>query len=301
MVKRAMKPSVPPARATRTVAKATSARAATLAGAASKAKAATSEGISSSKSAPASAPGAAPGAASDSSPDSASETSIAPGGVAAVDRALSLLSAFRSGDRALSLAELSARTGLYKSTALRLLASLAHARWVSRQPDGSYALGHEVARLHGIFAASFSLEAAVLPVLQSLVDLTLESAAFHVRRGDERVCLYRVDSPQLLRDHIRAGDVLPLDRGAGGRVLMAFSGARGKLYQQIRRDRVVVLDGDRVPGLMGISAPVFDANGLLGALTLTVPSSRQKPSFEATVRQAAEALSAQLGGVSPSV
>ena len=48
----------------------------------------------------------------------------APGGAAAVDRALSLLAAFRSGDAALSLAELDTRTRLYKSTALRLLASL---------------------------------------------------------------------------------------------------------------------------------------------------------------------------------
>ena len=32
----------------------------------------------------------------------------------------------------------------------------------------------------------------------------------------------------------RAGDVLPLARGAGGRVLLAFSGTRGALYDRIR-------------------------------------------------------------------
>src|SRR5204862_147091 len=81
-----------------------------------------------------------------------------PGGAAAVDRALSLLLAFRQGDTALALSELASRTGLYKSTALRLLASLEHARIVTRGADGRYALGPALSRLHAIYAASFSLE-----------------------------------------------------------------------------------------------------------------------------------------------
>lgn len=233
-----------------------------------------------------------------SSADPLPDPSTAPGGVTAVDRALALLAAFRPGDRSLGLAELALRTGLYKSTVLRLLASLTHARLVQRQADGRYALGSEIARLHGVFSAASSREALVMPVLQALVDRTQESAAFHVRRGDERICLYRVDSPQLLRDHIRAGDVLPLDRGAGGRVLSAFGGGPGRALARIRADGYVVLDGDRVPGLMGVSAPVFDSGGLAGALTLTLPSSRWKPSFTAIVVKAAGDLSAQLGGAS---
>ena len=58
--------------------------------------------------------------------ESVADENAAPGGVAAVDRALSVLSAFQDGDAALSLAELAERTRLYKSTVLRLLASLEH-------------------------------------------------------------------------------------------------------------------------------------------------------------------------------
>src|SRR5574341_2468595 len=147
----------------------------------------------------------------------------APGGAQAVDRALSLLACFRAGEGALALAELAQRTGLYKSTVLRLLASLEHAGLVQRRVDGRYALGPEVARLHAVYTASFSLEEAVLPELRSLVARTRESAAFHVRQGGQRLCLYRVDSMQAVQDHTRAGDLLPLERGAGGRVLMAYS------------------------------------------------------------------------------
>src|SRR5437764_4215464 len=92
---------------------------------------------------------------------SLAEENSAPGGGAAVDRALSLLAAFRSGDRTLTLSELAARTRLYKSTALRLLASLEHARLVVRQGEGVYSVGPEVARLHAVFTGSFSLEAEV--------------------------------------------------------------------------------------------------------------------------------------------
>lgn len=226
----------------------------------------------------------------------------APGGAAAVDRALSLLGCFRAGEAGLSLAELAERSQLYKSTALRLLASLAHAQLVARSADGRYALGPGVARLHAVYLSSFSLQALVLPVLQQLVAHTQESAAFHVRQGDQRLCLYRVDSPQVLRDHTKAGDLLPLDKGAGGRVLLAFAGQRGRVYEQIRREGVCAMSGDRTPELSGISAPVFGAGGeLVGALTLTMPTPRYRPATQQPAVQAAAAqLSAALGyGATP--
>lgn len=223
---------------------------------------------------------------------SLADEQAAPGGAAAVDRALSVLSAFQTGDTSLSVTELAERTRLYKSTVLRLLASLAHGGLLRKTPEGRWALGPEVVRLASLYTASFSLEEVVLPVMQALVAKTGESVALHVRQGEQRLCLFRVDSQQLLRDHVRAGDVLPLDRGAGGRVLMAFSGARGKLYEQIRQDGYIHATGDRVPGLVGVSAPVWRSQGqLVGALTLTVPELRFKKSFVHDLREAAAHLS----------
>jgi hypothetical protein len=40
---------------------------------------------------------------------------------------------------------------------------------------------------------------------------------------------------------------------------MAFSGARGALYDRVRAEGVAALVGDRSPELAGISAPVFRA------------------------------------------
>ncbi len=200
------------------------------------------------------------------------------------------------------------RTQLYKSTALRLLASLEHAGLLQKQEDdGRYALGPELARLHGLYAASFSLEGVVMPALRALVAATGESAAYHVRQkhGDAwvRLCMFRVDSPQVLRDHVKAGDLLPADRGAGARVLIAYStdaealamaSARKdrKRYEQIRADGHAALVGDRNAELAGISAPVFRADGTLaGAVTLTMPTHRYREAQIKPVREAAARLS----------
>jgi DNA-binding IclR family transcriptional regulator len=238
---------------------------------------------------------------------SLSDDHPAPGGAAAVDRALSLLAVFRAGDLSLSLAELAARTGLYKSTVLRLLASLEHARLLQRLPDGSYALGSEVPRLGALYAAAFSLDQIVVPVLRDLVVLSGESAAYHVLRGAGpdavRLCLFRVDSPHPVRDHIRAGDVLPPGRGTGGRVLTAFDPARvklstpaeRKLLADIRNRGFHAAVGDRLAEVAGISAPVFHADGsIAAALTLTMPAHRYRQQLSTAVLEAAGRLSGKV-------
>ena len=86
-----------------------------------------------------------------------------------------------------------------------------------------------------LLARNVSLvRAMVMPVLRALVQATGESAAYHVRQGRERLCLYRVDSPHPVRDHARAGDLLPLDKGAGGRVLVAFDPELGDWVKKQR-------------------------------------------------------------------
>ncbi|MCS6764974.1 MAG: helix-turn-helix domain-containing protein [Candidatus Protistobacter heckmanni] len=218
-------------------------------------------------------------------------------GTASVDKALSLLFLFTRERPELSLGELAEETGIYKSGILRHLASLEAARLVEKQKSGGYKLGAGVAVLNAAFQAGNDLESLVMPVLRELVETTRESAAFHVRQGDQRLCLFRVDSKQLLRDHTRAGDLLPLDRGAGGRMLTAFAGARGKVYERARKEKVLAMQGEEMPELAGISSPVFDERGeLAGAITLTMASHRFKESDVPVVKAAARKLTGLLGG-----
>ena len=231
--------------------------------------------------------------------ESASDLPVAPGGAVAVDRAIALLHTFSQERKTLTLTELATATGLYKSTVLRLLASLEHGSLVRKTAAG-YELGNEVPRLFSAYSKSFSMESVVVPELAGLVEKTRESAAFHVLQNGQRICLFRVESPQLVREHIQVGDILPIDRGAGARVLMAFNGAKGALYDRIRREGVIVMERDRSSEISGISAPVFGHGDVLaGAVTLTMPAHRLNHDHAPLVLACARRLTRELGGKFP--
>lgn len=223
------------------------------------------------------------------------------GGVAAVERALAILDAFTEQDHSLTLAQLAARTGFYKSTILRLAASLEKKAYLIRLADGGWRLGAAASRLGAVYQSAFDLGDIVEPVLQQVVAETGETVAFHVREGRVRISLYRVESPQRIRDHVRQGEHLPLEHGAGGKVLLAFTSGKGAESEAIRREKVFVSRGDRIADLGGISAPVFGVGQkLIGALTVSVPLARMDEAAVARFRPAvlahAAALTRTLGG-----
>ncbi len=201
-------------------------------------------------------------------------------GVVAVERALAILDAWQDGEAALSLAALAARTGLYKSTLLRLLASLERFRCVERRPDGQWALGPRLFRWGMLFQGGLALEAAVPPRLATLAAQTGESASFWLRQGEQRLCLYRAESPRAIRDDVRPGQLLPLI-GASGRVLRGEGG-------------VIASFGERDPEMAAIAAPVHGPGGALaGALSISGPRPRITAA-EATLRTACGAAAADL-------
>lgn len=59
-------------------------------------------------------------------------------GVGAVDRALGLLNCFKDGNAVLTLTQLAEATGLYKSTVLRLAASLERSGFLVRRADKAW-------------------------------------------------------------------------------------------------------------------------------------------------------------------
>lgn len=222
------------------------------------------------------------------------------GGVAAVERALSILDAFRGSDGRLTLAELAERTGLYKSTILRLIISLEAFGYIRRLDAGDYQLGPRLSEMALIYQSSFRLETFVLPVLREVVKVTRESASFFIREREARICLFRVDSPQAVRDHVQVGDILPLDKGAGGRTLLRFEGGVSAARRAAPEDFVIVSHGERAADTAAVAAPVFGANGdLLGALVVSGPLVRFDPEaltrISPAVLDAAVSLSLTLG------
>jgi DNA-binding IclR family transcriptional regulator len=199
----------------------------------------------------------------------------AEGGVIAVSRALLIMEAFRIGERHLTLAELSRRTGLHNTTVLRLARTLARAGYMVQREEGQWRLGPAAGWLGARYQAGFDINNVVEPTLRELSKITQESASFYVREGDERACIARVEGPQSVRHHVRIGMRLPLDLGAPGRVILAFSGEEGSVYEDIRRRGYHISMGEREPQVSSVAAPVFGLNWrLLGSMCISGPTSR---------------------------
>jgi DNA-binding IclR family transcriptional regulator len=239
-----------------------------------------------------------------------SGTSIAPAreagdGVAAVERALSIVATLETSDQPMTLAEIAVRTGFYKSTVLRLLGSLTSTGYVMRLPDGGYDLGPAAFRLGVAFTRKNALGHHVVPALQKLVDSGTESASFHVRQdADNRVCLFRIDSRHATLDRVQAGHSYALLRGAAGHIFLAYDGTTGVRYDAIRATGFDVSLGERDPSCAAVAAPVFGPQGMLvGVISLSGPRERFGKTEIAYMKRMlgpiAESLTCKLGGVWP--
>ena len=225
----------------------------------------------------------------------------ATGGVIAVTRALQVLEAFALGESSLSLAELSRRCALHKTTVLRLARTLAQSGFMVQREDGDWRLGPAAGWLGARYQAGFDVQNVLEPALRALTHATGESAAFYVREGNVRTCLVRVEGPQALRHHARIGEGLPLDKGSPCRVILAFSGEPGKAYEDIRRKGYHWSIGEREQGVATVSAPVFGMHWrLMGSVCISGPASRlpaeKLEALAQTVIAAATQLSYALAG-----
>lgn len=219
--------------------------------------------------------------------------------VEAVERALALLACFGEGRTHLTLKELAEAAGLYPSTVLRLSGSLERFGFLRREADGRFRLGPAVLPLARIYRLGFPLEAVIRPELQSLSRESGETAAFYVREGEARLCLYRVNGPRALRSHLEEGSLLPLAIGASGHVLATWSGNNHPRAAEIRAAGHALSRGERDPDSAAVAAPVFGADGvLLGALGLSGPITRfdsiAVPRLTALVLASASRLTAAL-------
>lgn len=191
-------------------------------------------------------------------------------GVNALERGLRLLMALRK-DEGQKLSDLARATALDKATASRLLRSLVRFSFAVKDENDRYRLGPATAVLESTGDATQGLAAVVQPVIERLAKDTGETASFFVPHGDLRLCVSVATGRRAVGHALKVGDVLPTDRGAGGRVLRRFGAGR----PEGDADTVQTSLGERDPELAAVAAPIFNARGkLLGALSLSGTSTR---------------------------
>jgi DNA-binding IclR family transcriptional regulator len=220
--------------------------------------------------------------------------------VEAVERALTVLNSFQADKPVMTLGEIAAATGFYKSTILRLTASLERLGYLVRDESGVFRLGPALVRLGSIYRAGFNLGEAIRPELRRLVTATGETASFYIREGQSRVCLFRHNSPHSARHHLDEGAALPMTAGASAHVLLAFSDAniantktasiktassktmsaktaKAKSANDLSAKELAVQQrghyislGERDPHVASVAVPVFDLAGQFrGALAVS--------------------------------
>jgi DNA-binding IclR family transcriptional regulator len=247
--------------------------------------------------------------------------------VGVLDKAVAILLAFPRGDLALSPLELAARTHLPLPTVYRLAQALADHGLLSR--DGQrFRLGMTLARLGMLAMEGMDVRRQAQSRLKWLNEQTGENAELHLRHEDMRVVIEVVSSLHNLRPFAEIGAPLPLHRGAAGKVLLAWlppaeraalasaSAARfgdaqsfdlarfAAELEQVQAAGWAVSEGERVPGVSAIAAPIFAPGGLVaGAVALVAPSARlgeaQRAQYIPLVCAAAGRISADLGASGP--
>ncbi len=218
--------------------------------------------------------------------------------VQSIERAFAVLAALANGP--IGVTEVAERAGLPKSTAARLLASLAHEGVAEQVPgDTRYRLGPRLLTLAARIRPARSLAALARPSLEALAQETGEAAGLSVPDGDLAHYIDQVSSlnPVSVRDW--TGSRIPLHAVSSGQVLLAF--ARPTFVQRylgrpmerftertlitadalLERMRAIRRDGytwaleEFDEGISSVAAPVADASGeVVAALHLHGPSYR---------------------------
>ncbi|MBF7084615.1 IclR family transcriptional regulator [Desulfallas sp. Bu1-1] len=214
--------------------------------------------------------------------------------IKAVERVIDILDCFTLEKSELGISEISRLTGMYKSTAFRIVQTLINRGVLVQNPESKkFMLGFKVFELGAVASANIEIRKVARPLMEELGNRTRETINLSIEHLGERVCIEMVESKEAVRNFVQVGMRGPLHVGATGKVLLAFlppeqlgqivqkvdeSVDREKLLTQlseIRDKHYSVSHEERVVGATAVSAPVKDHSGrVVAALTVSGPSMR---------------------------
>jgi DNA-binding IclR family transcriptional regulator len=137
-----------------------------------------------------------------------------------LSRASAILGAFDEFEPELSLAELTDRSGLARSTTHRLATELADLGMLERTPRG-YRIGLRLWEVGELAAVSLALRESALPHLLTLYAATGENVHLAVLDGTEALYVARLTGTASIPTLSRMGGRLPLHTTGVGKALLA--------------------------------------------------------------------------------
>lgn len=142
--------------------------------------------------------------------------------VQVIERMFALIDVLASREEAISLKEISEKTGLHPSTTHRLLNDLVTGRFVDRPQSGSYRLGMRLLELGNLVKSRLNVRDAALIPMRELHKLIQQPVNLSMRQGDEIVYIERAYSERSGMQVVRAiGGRAPLHLTSVGKLFLA--------------------------------------------------------------------------------
>ncbi len=139
-----------------------------------------------------------------------------------LERMFSLIDVLASREEAISLKEISEKTGLHPSTTHRILNDLTIGRYVDRPQAGSYRLGMRLLELGNLVKGRLNVRDAALLPMRDLHKLIQQPVNLSMRQGDEIVYIERAYSERSGMQVVRAiGGRAPLHLTSTGKLFLA--------------------------------------------------------------------------------
>lgn len=235
-------------------------------------------------------------------------------GIQSIEVGGQLLLALAHHGRPMALKDLAREAGMAPAKAHPYLVSFIKLGLVAQDGgSGPYGLGPLAMQLGLISLQQYEPVRLATPVIEELALQLGHTVAIAVW-GTHGPTIVRVaEGPTPVHISMRHGTVMSLAGTASGRLFAAHRGAEAaalgeplppaKLLEAVRREGLASSRDGVVPGVSALAAPVFDASDRL-VLTLTAIGSSASFDTEAdgpcaaALKQAAQALSARLGGSS---
>ena len=143
-----------------------------------------------------------------------------------IERMFTLIDVLASREEAVSLKEISEKTGLHPSTAHRILNDLTLGRFIDRPQAGSYRLGMRLLELGNLVKARLNVRDAAMEPMRELHKLIQQPVNLSVRQGDEIIYIERAYSERSGMQVVRAiGGRAPLHLTSVGKLFLAAEDA----------------------------------------------------------------------------
>jgi IclR family acetate operon transcriptional repressor len=248
------------------------------------------------------------------------------GGVVALERGIQVLEAVVEQGPEASLAEITARVGLPKTTVHRLLQTFVERGYVEARGDGRYRGGPRVLAVAGRIVEGVGYARLIEPILRELQDHTDETIHFGILSGLEAVYIAKLAGPRPYQMASQVGNPLQLHSTAIGKAILSYlpDDRRRSLIELIElsrrthrtittrrgmeeearltRERGYALDDEEnEEGIRCVGVPVFDYSGqVIGGISISGPAFHLSledarslvPALRAGGRRASEALGA---------